>query len=623
MEQNNINKPKLIANFPPYLSFIFISIFVLPVAISWFFTCYLRLVKLKDSIIAAKTPVAIIGILGILLIANSLYFLCTSRIKKFDGSPESAIKTNKWIQLLENVTIGLGIFNGPLTGLIVTGACRFAKVEIFFLGQIMLCTGSSCIYTLALYSIFAHFFERRLYNVPFDNKYKSLSLLLKGIVFPTVCVIGAVLYTSLPTLCIKNGLTMNAKTAYTVMLVLGLLTCSGVIITMTIFMRLTVANINKISKTANALANKDCTTHTFRIETRDELGRLMLDMNKFTESNRKIITDIIDSTNVSLETADQFSEKMEITKNAIDEILNNVQDVNEKVAKSTNSVEESNKTVQDMIVKLDLLNQKINHQAEEVSSSSAAVEQMVANINSVSSILEKNAISVNSLGNESEIGREKINAATKLSENIRGQSSGLLDATAIIQNIARQTNLLAMNAAIEAAHAGEAGKGFAVVADEIRKLATESDIQGKKISAQLGELQKVISEIVASTGAVQQQFDIIYDLTEKVKNQEEVIKNAMQEQSQGSSQVLVSMSDIKNSTDVVRENSNAIFEGGQQIIKKMDQLSMATEQISEAMKRMSAGADHITQAVIDVNESSAENKTNLDSLQTEVSGFKI
>jgi methyl-accepting chemotaxis protein len=113
-----------------------------------------------------------------------------------------------------------------------------------------------------------------------------------------------------------------------------------------------------------------------------------------------------------------------------------------------------------------------------------------------------------------------------------------------MENIASQTNLLSMNAAIEAAHAGETGKGFAVVAGEIRKLAESSRLQSKTIGDVLKKIKASIDKITKSTENVLTKFEAMDSGVKTVVNQEENIRNAMEEQGQGSRQVLNSVSGI-------------------------------------------------------------------------------
>ena len=209
---------------------------------------------------------------------------------------------------------------------------------------------------------------------------------------------------------------------------------------------------------------------------------------------------------------------------------------------------------------MERLNNQLETQSSAITESSAAIEEMIANIRSVSNTLSKNSENVNDLHEASEVGHAGLNEVASDIKEIAKESESLLEINAVMQNIASQTNLLSMNAAIEAAHAGDSGRGFAVVADEIRKLAESSSQQSKTISAVLKNIKGSIDKITKSTGNVMEKFDAIDSGVKTVVQQEQGIMNAMTEQGAGSTQIMQAIAQVNDITYQVKADARQMVE---------------------------------------------------------------
>ncbi len=196
---------------------------------------------------------------------------------------------------------------------------------------------------------------------------------------------------------------------------------------------------------------------------------------------------------------------------------------------------------------------------ESVSTSSSAVEEMIANINSINSILEHNAESVGLLDGATRKGMAGIENVAELVSKIEENSNGLSEMSSVIQKIASQTNLLAMNAAIEAAHAGDSGRGFAVVADEIRKLAENSGSEARKISDVLKNVKQLIDATFKDTGDVQKEFSEVVQLSGTVVEQEQTVRRAISEQNEGGKQLLQAVGTMRELTQTVKERTEKLL----------------------------------------------------------------
>jgi methyl-accepting chemotaxis protein len=279
--------------------------------------------------------------------------------------------------------------------------------------------------------------------------------------------------------------------------------------------------------------------------------------------------------------------------------------------------------MEQLVTNINKLNGHVDNQSSNISQASSAIEEMVANIRSVTQTLSNKSANVRILTDASEVGRCGLQDVVADIQEISRESEGLLEINSVMQNIASQTNLLSMNAAIEAAHAGEAGKGFAVVADEIRKLAENSGVQSKTISAVLKKMKDSIDKITRSTGNVLNKFEAIDSSVKIVAEQEDHIRSAMEEQGEGSKQILDGVSNVNSITSQVTVGSQEMYEGAKEVIRESGNLEKATQEITYGINEMASGAEQINIAISEVNNISYKNREAISSLIREVSRFRV
>jgi methyl-accepting chemotaxis protein len=415
---------------------------------------------------------------------------------------------------------------------------------------------------------------------------------------------------------------VNSLTNFTIVLAFAALMASAVIIFL-------IANsiakpIVKVSLTLKDISEGEGDlTKTINLKSGDEIGDLAHYFNLTLDKIRNLVVTIKNQTTALFNIANELSSNMTQTAAAVNEITSNIQSIKTRVVNQSASVTETNSTMEQITINIDKLSGSIGEQSESVAQSSSAIEEMLANIQSVTETLVKNAGNVRDLANASELGHSGLKQVASDIQEIAKESEGLLEINSVMENIASQTNLLSMNAAIEAAHAGEAGKGFAVVADEIRKLAENSGEQSKTISVVLKKIKDSIDKITKSTGEVLSQFESIDSGVRTVSDQEDNIRNAMEEQNTGSQQILEAIGRLNNITQTVKGGSSEMLEGSREVIQESKNLEMVTQEIANGMNEMATGADEINVAVSRVNEISESNRENIDILVKEVSRFKV
>ena len=311
--------------------------------------------------------------------------------------------------------------------------------------------------------------------------------------------------------------------------------------------------ISKVTDLVDTLSTGDADLTTqLVVKRRDEISLLIESVNRFIAKFRSIMTTVKQSEEELEGAGSTLSSEISSTTSTIEQMSNSISIVNNQVQQQTENVESSASAIAEITRNIDSLENMIQGQAASVVQASAAVEEMIGNINSVDRSVVKMSSEFNSLETDTKNGIEMNSTVNSLIQRIADQSSSMVDANSIIQNIAEQTNLLAMNAAIEAAHAGDAGKGFSVVADEIRKLAETSAEQSNKIGIELNNIQAGIKQVVDASLESEKSFQAVSTkiiFTGELVSQ---IKGAMEEQQSGSQQIMEALQAMNNSTSKIK-----------------------------------------------------------------------
>jgi len=311
------------------------------------------------------------------------------------------------------------------------------------------------------------------------------------------------------------------------------------------------------------------------------------------------------------------------TASAVNQISANIVGAKQQVLTQASGVTETAATVEEIIHTIKQLNGSIENQSMRLGKSFSAIEQMVSNTASTTQTLDKTNEVIKTLAAATAEGKETVATSSSVTQKIAEESGSLLEASNVIQHIASQTNLLAMNAAIEAAHAGESGKGFAVVADEIRKLAEESSTQGKAITATLKVLGGEIETLSSSAKTAEEKFTEIFMLSDQVKTMSQKLMEVMREQGMESSSVLKELHEINTVTTQVNKGSAEILRGGENAAREMKKLDELTRVITDSMNEMANKAMQIDNAMNEINEISLKNKLSIENLVNEVNKFKV
>jgi len=356
---------------------------------------------------------------------------------------------------------------------------------------------------------------------------------------------------------------------------------------------------------------------------RDEIGKVADFFNNFISALQGLMTEVKSVAIGAQEISSDLAANSEETAASLHEIRANTEGMKNKIILLDTEVSSSAHSAADVDEFIANLARLIADQASAINESSASIEEMSANIKNIADAAEEKLRIANELESSAADGQSEMEETERGIKRVADSAGVIMEMTQIIQDIASRTNLLAMNAAIEAAHAGEYGKGFAVVADEIRNLAESSAESAGSVTKALGEVSDSIQLSEKSTRRTGEVFNQIVDKIKSVAFSMAEMKNATSELSIGAQQILEALASLLSTTEEVRGSSKTMSEKVGAITRAMNQVSDISADTKNGMEEISIGITEIFKAAEGIAEAGTKNSASVMSLNKLMGKFIV
>ncbi len=364
---------------------------------------------------------------------------------------------------------------------------------------------------------------------------------------------------------------------------------------------------------------------TKRIEKKssDDIGAVVRHFDNFQDHLSTTIVEIKDLTGKNSSMGARLASNIEETSAALTEISQNISSFGNQMAILDRAVQSSLNAVGEITCKNDELDSEIESENRVLTDSSSDIEMMQKNIQNIEQISTDKNQSVRIIEEKTRSGKGQIDNSIGAMEEVSTITERIKGIISTIKAISRQTNILAMNASIEAAHAGDAGRGFSVVADEIRKLAESTAENAQSISDDITmAVEKVgIARDLSNRGGIA--FEDLAQEVEKFTQAFLQISESITEVSGNFSHVLEGVHQIQDTSTHVKDDSRVVQCNSHLIQDQMKELQAISQHSRNGIEEIQIGIREINHAVKDIADLSQDSKSNLKTLQDRVNFFKV
>jgi methyl-accepting chemotaxis protein len=352
------------------------------------------------------------------------------------------------------------------------------------------------------------------------------------------------------------------------------------------------------------------------------VGRLSRYFNDFLANLDSLVLEIRGSLDATLQIQNDLGANTDETVAALSEMTANIDSARRQMDILSETIGTSGEVVTGIVGQIERTIHNVEGQGAMVEQTTASVTELLASIENVTTITQREKESTDKLVRTAKRGGERLRQTTDVISEIEKRIEKIREFLTIINDIAAQTNLLAMNAAIEAAHAGDSGRGFAVVAGEIRKLAEDSGVSAKNISGVLEEIINGIQNAVAVSRETILAFSEIDREVNQAANSLDEISAAMDEMNTGSREIHEAVGSLNSVSQELVKDAQEMKAGSNELNSEMGKISDVANVVNAAMSEIRQGIHAINSTMNQVSQLSDTLGGNAQDLDSKISRFK-